>query len=159
MDENTVYQTENFMVCIPCKPHISREDGGHIIIKSREKYFANRLDLSPKEAIEVMRLTMLISEAMVNGMNNRGINIEKINYQDNGNWSFLRGTKPIFHIHLYGRTRDSKVQKWGEALKFPNPNDPFYDNFKPFNKEDVDEIKKQIVLLEKTEKYKLEAWL
>ena len=39
-----------------------------------------------------MRLSMLISEAMIEGMKNRGINIERINYQDNGNWAYLKGT-------------------------------------------------------------------
>lgn len=158
MNDKIIYQTENFIVYVPYKTHISREDGGHIWIGAKEKYFASRLDLSPTEAIEVMRLAMLISEAMIEGMKNRGINIERINYQDNGNWAYLKGTKPKFHIHLYGRTKESKVQIWGEALKFPNPDDPFYDNFTPFNDEDIEEIKKQISLLENTEKYKLENW-
>lgn len=158
MKDKMIYQTENFIVCVPYKTHISREDGGHIWIRAKEKYFASRLELSPAEAIEVMRLSMLISEAMIEGMKNRGINIERINYQDNGNWAYLKGTKPMFHIHLYGRTKESKVQIWGEALKFPNPDEPFYDNFTPFNDEDIEEIKKQIALLENTEKYKLENW-
>ena len=34
----------------------------------------------------------------------------------------------------------------------------YYDNFTPFNDEDIEEIKKQITLLENTEKYKLENW-
>ncbi len=157
-ENKTIYQTDTFIVCVPQKPHISREDGGHIMIKSKEKYFASRLELNPKEAIEVMRLTMLISEAMINGMKNRGIDIERINYQDNGNWAFLMNSNPMFHIHLYGRTKESKVQKWGEALKFPNPDGHFYDSFKPFNDEDIKEIQKQIELLENTEKYKLENW-
>ena len=158
MKDKIIYQTENFIVCVPNRVHISREDGGHIWIRAKEKYFSCRLELSPNEAIEVMRLSMLISEAMIVGMKNRGINIERINYQDNGNWAYLKGTKPIFHIHLYGRTKESKVQKWGEALKFPNPNESFYNSFKPFNDDDIEEIKKQIYFLENTEKYKLENW-
>ena len=157
--DKIIYKTKNFVAYVSNKVHISREDGGHIRIKAKEKYFANRLELSPKEAIEVMRLTMLISEAMIKGMKNRGINIERINYQDNGNWAYLKGDKPMFHIHLYGRTRESKVQKWGEALKFPNPDDSFYDNFKPLNDEDIKEIQTQIAQLENTEKYKLENWI
>lgn len=45
---------------MPYKTHISREDRGHIWIRAKEKYFASRLELSPAEAIEVMRLSMLI---------------------------------------------------------------------------------------------------
>lgn len=158
MKDKLLYATDNFIACVPYKTHISREDGGHIWIRAKEKYFASRLDLNPTEAIEVMRLSMLISEAMIKGMKTRGIDIERINYQDNGNWAYLKGTKPVFHIHLYGRTRDSKVQTWGEALKFPNPDTTFYDNFEPFNDEDIEEIKKQINILEKEEKYKIENW-
>ena len=33
MNEKIIYTTENFKVCVPNKPHVSREDGGHIRIK------------------------------------------------------------------------------------------------------------------------------
>ena len=65
MNDIIIYETETFIVCVPKVPHIPREDGGHIWIRAKEKYFASRLDLRPKEAIEVMRLTMLVSEAMI----------------------------------------------------------------------------------------------
>lgn len=158
MKDSVIYETDNFIVCIPENPHISRTDGGHIWIRSKNKFFSSRLDLNSSEAIEVMRLTMLISEAMINGMNNRNIKIEKINYQENGNWAFQKGKKPIFHIHLYGRTKDSKTQTWGEALFFPNKNTGFYNNFEPFNDNDINEIKKQITLLEQNEKYAVQNW-
>lgn len=70
MNDYLIYETQTFIVCVPKVPHIPREDGGHIWIRLKEKYFANRLDLSPKEAIEVMRLTMLVSEAMILEMKN-----------------------------------------------------------------------------------------
>lgn len=101
---------------------------------------------------------MLISEAMINGMKNRSINIERINYQENGNWAYRKGKNPIFHIHLYGRTMNSKTQIWGEALVFPNKETVFYDEFEPFNDDDIKEIKKQIAILENTEKYSLKPW-
>ena len=96
-----IYETENFVGAVPIKPHIPRLDGGHIWIRSKEKYFESRIDFEPKMAIEAMHLTMLLSEAMVAGMKNRGIEIERINYQENGNWAYLDGVKPTFHIHLY----------------------------------------------------------
>lgn len=158
LNDNPIYETENFVACVPKVPHIPRKDGGHIWIRSKEKYFCSRLDLSSEEAIEVMRLTMLISEAMIEGMKNRNINIKRINYQENGNWAYLKGCKPIFHIHLYGRTKDSKTQTWGEALAFPNKETGFYNNFEPLNADDINEIKKQIVLLEKNKKYNIDNW-
>jgi diadenosine tetraphosphate (Ap4A) HIT family hydrolase len=159
--KNIIYQTNNFIVYVPNKPHISREDGGHIVITSVNENYESRLDLSQKEAIELIRLTMLISDAMIIAMKDRNINIDRINYQENGNWAFLRNEKPKFHIHLYGRTKNSKSQKWGEALNFPNPiqNTDFYDDFESLNDDDVNEIKKQISILEQEEKYNINNWI
>jgi len=33
-----------------------------------------------------MKLTMMVGEAMATALNRRGIDIGRINYQDNGNW-------------------------------------------------------------------------
>ena len=163
MNENTImetkiiYESENFKVCVPSHPHVSKEEGGHIWIMGK-KHYSNRYDLTPQEAIEVMRLTMLIGEAMIAGMKNRGVFIERINFQDNGNWAYLKELEPTFHIHLYGRTKDSKIQTWGEALRFPNPDTDFYDNLVPFNYDDIEEIKKAISNIENQEKYKKKNW-
>lgn len=156
--EKIIYETETFKAIVNNKPHISREDGGHIRIKSKEKNFESRFDLSPKEAKEVMRLTMLVGEAMINGMKKRGINIERINYQDNGNWAYLKGSKPSFHIHLYGRVKNCSRQPFGEALYFPNPKDEYYNNLNPLDDSDIESIRTQIKELENSEKYKLNNW-
>lgn len=158
-NDNVIYETENFAVAVPKVPHIPRMDGGHLWIRAKKKYFSSRIELEPKLAIEVMRLTMLLGEAMENGMRNRGINIERINYQENGNWAYQKEMKPEFHIHLYGRTKDSTTQTWGEALVFPNKSTGFYDKFERFNNDDIGEIKKQIDLLEKQEKYNVVNWI
>jgi len=63
LNDRIIYETKNFIVCVPKIPHIPREDGGHIWIRGRKNNFCSRLDLDSNEAIEVMRLTMLISEA------------------------------------------------------------------------------------------------
>ena len=153
-----IYETENFVVAVPKVPHIPRTDGGHLWIRSKEKYFSSRIELEPKLAIEVMRLTMLIGEAMEKAMKNRDINVERINYQENGNWAYQKGMNPEFHIHLYGRTKDSTTQTWGEALVFPNKSTGFYDNFEKFNNEDIEEIKRQITILEQDGKFIKENW-
>ncbi len=157
-NDKVIYETENFVVAVPKVPHIPRTDGGHLWIRAKKRYFSSRIELESKLAIEVMRLTMLLGEAMEKGMKNRGINIERINYQENGNWAYQKGMKPEFHIHLYGRTKDSKTQIWGETLNFPNKSTGFYDKFERFNNEDIEEINKQINLLEKEDKYNLKNW-
>lgn len=154
----TIWETENFVFYAPTHAHIPREDGGHLCVTSREKYFASRADFTPKEATEVMRLTMLAGEAMVAGMKERGVEIGRINYQENGNWALLKKTRPYFHIHLYGRTVDAKSQMWGEALVFPDPDTDFYDGFAPMNEEDCAAIRRKLEELEQTEKYDPKNW-
>lgn len=152
-----IYETKNFIVEAPDKPHITRTDGGHIKITPKVKVL-DRTELSPKLAIELMRLTMIVGEAMATGMNNRGIDIGRINYQDNGNWSVFDPTGPYLHIHLYGRAKSATIQKYGDAGYFPQRNTGFYDNFEPLNDEDIKEIQKQIQIISKEEKYQDKNW-
>ncbi len=70
-NDEIIYETKNFIVCILETPHILRKDGGHIWIRTKKNNFCSRLDLNPKEATEVMRRTMLISEAMIKEMKSR----------------------------------------------------------------------------------------
>lgn len=158
MEDKLIYKTENFKLLVPKRPHIDRSEGGHIFIRQIDKAFNNRAELPPEEAVELARLTMLAGEAYQNAMNIRGIKVRRINYQDNGNWAYLRNEEPFMHVHLYGRTEYSNKQKWGEALVFPNPFTEYYDSIEPINAGDVEEIRKQINILESTEKYKIENW-
>ena len=159
MNDNIIYETDNFTVCMPGKPHIPREDGGHLIISSKNKQYSSRCDLSPREAMELMRLTMLTGEAMKAGLKSRGIELIRINYQENGNWAHKSNRLPVLHVHLYGRTADSKTQKWPEALVFPAKETGFYEGFEPLNEEDAGEIIKQIKILENSDKYRLSSWM
>jgi len=152
-----IYQTENFIVESAEKPHVTRTDGGHIRIFPKDR-LVDRTQLSPKLAIELMRLTMLVGEAMTAGLNNRGIDVGRINYQDNGNWSVFTPEGPFLHIHLYGRAKSAKIHKWGDACHFPHRETGFYDKFEPLNGDDILEIQKQIEILLKQDKYKSKEW-
>jgi diadenosine tetraphosphate (Ap4A) HIT family hydrolase len=152
-----IYETRNFIIEAVEEPHISREDGGHIKISPKIKV-VDRTQLSPKLAIEAMRLTMVAGEAMVAALNKRGIDIGRINYQDNGNWSVFKPAGPYFHIHLYGRAKSAKVQKWGDACYFPQRSTGYYDNFQPLNNDDVLGIKEEIEKTFKQPKYRDKEW-
>lgn len=152
-----IYETENFTVEAADQPHITRTDGGHIRIFPKEKV-VDRTELSPEKAKELMRLTIIVGEAMARGMNNRGVDIGRINYQDNGNWSVFKPEGPYLHYHLYGRAKSAKIHKWGNACHFPQRDTGFYDNFEPLNEGDIAEIRKQIKEISKRDKYKLENW-
>lgn len=154
----TVYETKNFKVEVVPKPHVSREEGGHLRIKSKEKYFSSRMDFDSNEAKEVMRLSMMTGEALKRAMTNRGIPIIRINYMEAGNWAVKTGKPFFFHIHVYGRCENAKVQVWPEAVQLPSRDTGFYDKFLPLNLDDIKELKKQFSIIENEEKYRLSNW-
>lgn len=81
-----IYETSNFVVEAVQLPLVTRKDGGgHISITPKVR-LDNRTLLTPKLANELMYLTILIGKAMTIGLNNQGIDVGRINYQDNGNW-------------------------------------------------------------------------
>jgi len=154
-----IYQTKNFIVEAVEKPHVDREDGGHIKIYPKVRLL-DRQHLSPKHAIELMRLTIVMGQAMTKVMNEHGVDIGRINYQDNGNWTVFKPEGSYLHIHLYGRAKSAKVQKYGQACYFPHKeeNPKYYKNFKPLNEEDIKDIGIEIKRLFKEEKFSDSEW-
>jgi len=148
-----IYETDDFTVISSEKPHLDRIDGGHIKIVPKVRV-RDRTQLSPELAKELMKLTMVVGEAMAIGLNNRGIDVGRINYQDNGNWGVFNPEGPYLHVHLYGRAKSAKVQKYGDALYLPHRETGFYDSFQPLDHEDVQEIRKEIERLLLTPKYR-----
>jgi diadenosine tetraphosphate (Ap4A) HIT family hydrolase len=152
-----IYQTDNFIVEAPEQSLVTRSDGGHITITPKLR-LADRTLLSPKLSIELIYLTMLVGEAMTTGLINRGIDIGRINYQDNGNWGVFKPDGPYLHYHLYGRAKSAKIHKYGEACHFPFRETGFYDEFESLNAGDIAEIQKQISTLINFGKYRFENW-
>ena len=101
---------------------------------------------------------MIVGKAMTIGMNNRGIDIGRINYQDNSNWSVFSSQGPYLHIHLYGRAKSAKTHKYGAACYFPHRETGFYDKFRSLNDQDIKEIQKQIKKILKEDRYKESNW-
>lgn len=158
MEDKLIYETENFRVLVPFKPHVTRADGGHIFIREKNKHTVNRYEMLPEEIVELSRLITIVGEAYEKAMNSRGVAVKRINYQDNGNWAYLRGEIPFMHVHIYGRCENSEKQKWGEALYFPNPFTDYYRDIEPINNEDIKEIRAQIELLNNDNKYNTSKW-
>lgn len=145
-------ETKNFTVEARDKPHVCRTDGGHIVIRPK-KPVCHRWEFDSKRAAEVMLLSMVVGEAMLKGLNNRTISVERINFQDNGNWALGEGKRPKFHLHLYGRSKDSVHQKRGEALVIPERRTKFYEKLEPLNDADIKEMLKQIKRICRKKKY------
>ncbi|MFI5132014.1 MAG: hypothetical protein ACHQFX_18555 [Chitinophagales bacterium] len=153
-----IYETDNFIVEAPDEPLVTRSDGGHITITPRIKV-SDRTFLTPPLAVELMYLTMLVGEAMTTALINKGIDIGRINYQDNGNWGVFKPEGPYLHYHLYGRAKSARIHKYGEACYFPFRETGFYDGFESLNEGDIAEIRKQITSLIDSGKYDFQNWM
>ena len=125
-----IYETFHFTIKALPKPHVSRADGGHIIIFPKEPV-VSRWDLDQMRAKAFMRLSMLAGKALTIALNERGIPVERINFEDAGNWAIGTERGPRLHLHLYGRSRDSVQQVHGEALNFPHKKTRFWEAREP----------------------------
>jgi diadenosine tetraphosphate (Ap4A) HIT family hydrolase len=144
-----ILESRHFIITAPERPHVSRRDGGHLIINPR-KTVEDRTQLDREEAIELVKLTMIAGAAMKTVLSRKGIDIGRINYQDNGNW------RHELHVHLYGRARSSTIQKWGQPLSFPPTaaaQKELDGKLEPLSAEDVAELQAEMARLLVSEKY------
>lgn len=154
-----VYESKFYIVKIPKTIIIDRDDGGHIEISPKTR-LCDRQALTPKQAIELMRLTSVVGQALPTAMKERGIDIGRVNYQDNGNWDVFSKNGPYLHVHILGRAKNAKVNVYGQALNFPHikENSEYYKNLKPLNADDILLIKREIDRLLDSDAYKNSAW-
>lgn len=145
-----VYETANFTISAPVQPHVSRSDGGHLIINPKVTV-EDRTQLSRELAIEFMLISMVAGSAMKTVLTRQGIDIGRINYQDNGNW------RHELHLHLYGRARNAGIQRYGQPLSLPPTAQAFKEqmgNLEPLRADDVAALKAEIVSLLASPKYR-----
>jgi diadenosine tetraphosphate (Ap4A) HIT family hydrolase len=151
-----VYETANFYIQAASRPFIDRAEGGHLYIIPKA-HFRDRTQLPAGLAVEYMKLSMVVGEALKSAMTRRGIPIGIVNYQDMGNWGVFKPEGPSLHMQIYGRATTATVQKYGDAVQLPHKETGFYDTFKPLDDDDVKEIKADIEALLVSGKYK-EKW-
>lgn len=149
-----IYETENFYIQAAERPFIDRSEGGHLYIFPKISV-RDRTMLSASLAIEYMKLSMVVGEALKSAMARRGVDIGIVNYQDMGNWGVFKPEGPSAHMQVYGRATTATIQKYGDAVQLPHRETRFYDNFKPLDSDDIHEIKADIENLLKSNKYSM----
>ncbi len=154
-----IYASTHFNVVSAEPPHVDRNDGGHIVISPKVRV-SSKAHLAPHQLIELIRLDTLVGQAMITVMNRHGVDVGRINSQDNGNWGVDIPEGPSLHIHIYGRAKSAKIQQWGHALYLPHKRDhpAFYHQLKPLSSEDVADIQQEIQRLLTEEKYVDTHW-
>lgn len=141
-----IYRTPNFILESHEKPEVDRQDGGHIRISPIEDVL-DRTKLAPQLAIELVRFTIVAGKAFVAAMAVQGIELGRINYQENGNW------KPHLHVHLYGRAKNARWQKFGDPIKPGHK-----EEYRPLNQKDIQLIASEIEKLFASQEFADENW-
>ena len=145
-----IYEAQHFVLRTLDQPHVSRADGGHIVIDPKVAV-EDRTQLTREQAIELVKLTMVGGAAMKTVLARKGIDIGRINYQDNGNW------RTELHVHLYGRARGATLQPWRHALAFPPTREAFRNemgNLEALREDDIVELRAEITRLLAGDKYR-----
>lgn len=142
-----IYDTEHFVLESHETPEIDRMEGGHMKISPKTPV-EDRTCLTPHQAIERMRLTVVSGLALKEAMAEIGVEIGRINYQDNGNW------KPSLHVHLYGRATSATMQRYGEPFS-PGHQGRLYA---ALNADDIRRIRIQLERLLQEERFSDNSW-
>lgn len=147
-----ILETKTFCVEVPEKPFIDREDGGHLRIMSKIKV-KDRTELNFEQTVEYALLSEVVGKALELAMTDRGIEIGNVNWQEMGNWSVFKPEGITLHIHIFGRAKNAKTQKYGEAVQLPFRDTGFYESFNKLNSEDVAKLKQKFEDLLAQSKY------
>jgi len=144
----TVYEDRYFEVVSPEFPLNCRDDGGHLVLVKKEKV-TDRSDLTYQEAIAFMRASMIIGRAMYDVLG-----VERMNYEDLGNWGLDEPGGAKMHLHFFGRSRDQIHQIRGHHMfLYPKGHKIYAGHLKPFTEEDVARLKARIGELVHDPKY------
>jgi diadenosine tetraphosphate (Ap4A) HIT family hydrolase len=150
----SVYDDKYFTVVAPDFPLNSREDGGHLILLKKQS-LSDRSDLGCEEAIDFMRITMIVGRAMYDVLG-----IERMNYEDLGNWSLDEPGGARMHLHFFGRAREQIHQIRGQHIfLYPKDHKIYKGHLEPLDAADLQRLRARIAELADEPKYRKMAEL
>jgi diadenosine tetraphosphate (Ap4A) HIT family hydrolase len=148
MSDKIVYEDKYFRVVSPGFPLNCRDDGGHLVLQKRSHVF-DRSDMTYQEAIDFMRISMIVGKAMY-----QVLGIERMNYEDLGNWGIDELGGPKMHLHFFGRAKKQMHQIRGHHMfLYPKGHEIYRGHLKPFNEDEVDKLRQKIKEISAEEKY------
>ena len=154
MDPNTVYEDKYFTVASPDQPFNSAEDGGHLVLRKREPV-TDRSDMDWREAIDFMRISMAVGKAMY-----EELGIERMNYEDLGNWGVDDPGGPKMHLHFFGRARHEIHQIRGQHMfLYPKGHEIYEGHLRPLAAEVLERLRKRVASILDEAKYRKMAEL
>lgn len=152
--KRAVYDDRYFQVIAPALPLNSRDDGGHLILV-KKILVSDRSDLTYREAIDFMRITMIVGRAMYDVLG-----IERMNYEDLGNWGLDEPGGAKMHLHFFGRAREQIHQIRGQHMfLYPKGHKIYKGHLAPLSDDDLERLKVRIHELVNETKYRKMAEL
>jgi len=134
-----VYEDKYFQVISPDFPLNCRNDGGHLILVKMEKV-TDRSDMFYQEAIDFMRISMAVGKAMY-----EVLGIERMNYEDLGNWGLDDPGGAKMHLHFFGRAKEQTHQIRGHHMfLYPKDHKIYKGHLKHFTDDDLQQLKSKI---------------
>lgn len=154
MADNIVYEDKFFVVISPEFPLNCREDGGHLVMLKKENV-SDRSELSFEEAVDFMRISMIIGKAMYDVLG-----VERMNYEDLGNWGVDKPLGSHMHLHFFGRSKEQVHQVRGSHMMiYPEGHNIYKGHLKPFTEEEVKALQEKVEQVRKQKKYEKMAEL
>jgi len=148
MADQLVYEDRYFQVFSPEFPLNCRDDGGHLVLRKKKKV-TDRSDMTYQEAIDFMRISMAVGKAMY-----EVLGIERMNYEDLGNWGIDDPGGAKMHLHFFGRSREQIHQIRGHHMfLYPKGHKIFQGHLKVFSDEEVKKLKAKIEDILEERKY------
>ena len=146
--DRCVYEDRYFQVIAPESPLNCREDGGHLVIVKKEPV-TDRSDLTWQEAIAFMRISMAAGKAMYDVLG-----IERMNYEDLGNWGLDDPGGAKMHLHLFGRSREQIHQVRGQHMSlFPQTHPIYKGHLEALTENDLARLRARIAQILTEAKY------
>ncbi len=134
-----VYEDRYFQVVVPESPLNCREDGGHLVVIKKIPV-TDRSDMSYQESIAFMRISMVAGKAMYDVLR-----IERMNYEDLGNWGLDDPGGPKMHLHLFGRSREQIHQIRGHHMfLYPKDHSIYKGHLKALTEADLAGLRARI---------------
>ena len=115
----------------------------------KKERVTDRSDMTSEEAIDFIRVSMIVGKAMY-----QTLGIERVNYEDLANWGLDDPEGPKMHLHFFGRARRQIHQIRGQHISLFPKGHPIYEgHLKPFTEDETEKLKAKIHEISHEEKY------
>ena len=148
-----VYEDRFFQIVAPEFPLNCREDGGHLVVVKKEPV-TDRSDLTWQEAVRSCAFNGG-GKAMY-----EVLGIERMNYEDLGNWGLDDPGGAKMHLHLFGRSREQiSSDSRTTHLLYPKDHPIYKGHLKPLGDDDLSRLRAHIAEILAEPKYEKMAQL